>query len=123
MLGQSITFTLRGSGGVGDVFEDIIRLEYCPMAHFPNGGGHILPHYVPGHVRIQAPSMNCSSSVMSTLMQTKTITLPPLCFTLGRAHRSPLPLLHVDIMELVDLKDLVLLQLHFEGAPHMLSRV
>ncbi len=38
-------------------------------------------------------------------------------------HWSPLPLLHDDITELVDVKDLVLLHLPFENALQMLNRV
>ncbi len=34
-------------------------------------------------------------------------------------HWSPLPLLHDDIMELVDVRNLVLLHLPFEDAPHI----
>ncbi len=34
-------------------------------------------------------------------------------------HRSPLPLLHDDITELVDVRDLVLLHLPFEDAPRI----
>ena len=37
-------------------------------------------------------------------------------------HRNPLPLLHDDVTELVDVRDLVLLHLPYEDAPHMLSR-
>ncbi len=38
-------------------------------------------------------------------------------------HWSPLPLLHDDITELVDVRDLALLHLLFEDAPQMLNRV
>ncbi len=38
-------------------------------------------------------------------------------------HWSPLPLLHDDITELVDVRDLALLHLPFEDAPQMLNRV
>ncbi len=38
-------------------------------------------------------------------------------------HWSPLSLLHEDITELVDVRDLALLHLAFEDAPQMLNRV
>ncbi|CAI9531665.1 unnamed protein product [Staurois parvus] len=38
-------------------------------------------------------------------------------------HWSPLPLLHDDITELVDVRDLSLLHLPFEDASQMLNRV
>ncbi len=38
-------------------------------------------------------------------------------------YLSPLPLLHDDIMELVNVRDLALLHLPFEDAPHILNRV
>ncbi len=38
-------------------------------------------------------------------------------------HWSPFPLLHDDITELVDVRDLALLHLPFEDAPQMLNRV
>ena len=38
-------------------------------------------------------------------------------------HWNPLPLLHDDITELVDVRDLALLHLLFEDAPQMLNRV
>ena len=38
-------------------------------------------------------------------------------------HWSPLPLIHDDITELVDIRELELLHLLFEDAPHVLNRV
>ncbi len=38
-------------------------------------------------------------------------------------HWNPLPLIHDDVTELVDVRDLALLHLPFEDAPQMLNRV
>ncbi len=63
----------------------------------------------------------CPYIVWPTLFSSSASTLLDMEFT--RASQVGTGLLHDDIMELVDIRDLALLHLRFEDAPQMLKRV
>ncbi len=69
-------------------------------------------------------SINCTALVATIISQH---CLNPLGHGVHQSftgcHWSPLSLLHDDITELVDVRDLALLHLPFEDAPQMLNRV
>ncbi len=84
MLGPSITFTLN-------FFSKAVVVVMLDTALGPSPwreGIMLRFSMSPYMLEFMVSSMNCSSPLPAALMQPQTMTLPPLCLTVGKTHLS-----------------------------------